>query len=691
MSLATRVRGLFQRARDPIAMHPSMTQYWGPGIGNQPAHDTLLRETLGVAARSERAIANRFSTLDPLVKVSRQTSDGTTEDETLDDHALKILLDRPHPNLSRSQLLRLTAQYIVTVGEAYWLKVGNRLRVPAQLHPIHPGRVTPMLERNVVVSYVVRDGDGREQEIDASELVRFYFPDPESPWTSEGYLGPAAVTADSLKFAGQHLRYHYQTDATPKTTLEAGETAQPFTAEEQEKFHQEWSRHYHQRLGSAAGAPAITPTGYKLIQLAMQSGADLAPLLEFWRDEQLMDYGVPRSILGQVVSGDRSSAETNEYVFDRYTILPIAELVASSITLQLAPDFDPSIFVEFEDFVSEDKRFELERETADVRNKVRSPQQILRDRNADVEDAPWGEFPPGNISEVPYTGEGLDLSTPSEPETMESPDEAEEMDLEPEDDAPPEERGFFSPRAAWARQIRVERKYVPLFLRALRGILRDQLESVLGKLRAERSRAVDPGDLFDPEEWASLFARLLEPILVAAVVEVGSEALAGLGQGEFSFTTQVSKVLREQGAEMVLGVNRTTQRRIADAVAEGNDAGESIDKIEKRIKAVFAERRAKHARTIARTEIGKASSFGHVEGFRQSGVVTGKRWNTSLDSRVRDSHHINGQVVGLEEPFRLGDGEAADAPLVGAGGGPLSARNSINCRCFVTPVIGETS
>ena len=48
-------------------------------------------------------------------------------------------------------------------------------------------------------------------------------------------------------------------------------------------------------------------------------------------------------------------------------------------------------------------------------------------------------------------------------------------------------------------------------------------------------------------------------------------------------------------------------------------------------------------------------------------------------------------IVGLREAFTLphpkGGSEQADAPGIGLGGSALSAGNSINCRCFVTPVV----
>jgi len=62
-----------------------------------------------------------------------------------------------------------------------------------------------------------------------------------------------------------------------------------------------------------------------------------------------------------------------------------------------------------------------------------------------------------------------------------------------------------------------------------------------------------------------------------------------------------------------------------------------------------------------------------------------------MDDSVRDSHlTLEGVTAKLREGFDLG-GELADAPGIGHLGSSLSAGNSINCRCFLTPVtIDET-
>jgi len=391
-------------------------------------------------------------------------------------------------------------------------------------------------------------------------MIRFFFPDPESPWTSEGYLGPSGITADSLKFAGQHIRAQYQDDATPKTVLQALEGAESWTEEQKERFWAQWRRHYHNRAGTDRGVPGIIPTGYELITIAAQSGADVVPLLEFFRDELLMDFGVSRSILGQVVSGDRSSAEVNQWVFDRYTVLPIANLIAEALTLQLAPDFAPDLFVEFEEFVSEDKRFLLEQETADLTGKVRSINQVREDRGLDP--VPWGEEPVGQLGQIPYDPDGMYSLVPDSTDALgESPEDTEDEEP-PAEQEPPRKRsnggarpnpadfeskeaffeacipqvmaegktqeqaagqcagmwenrsrtrGYFSPDAEWERQLVRERLYVPSFERQMKAVLGIQERETIKRLKSVTPRArVSALDVFAADEWGSLFERRVE-------------------------------------------------------------------------------------------------------------------------------------------------------------------------------------
>ena len=667
----------------PIGWNPSIQAAFGQALGNQPSHETLLAENLGIVDTATRAIANRLSSIEPQVKSRRLVSAGSYVEEIIDDHPLKALLDQPHPNLSRRQLLRLTGQWIVTVGEAYWLKVDNGLNVPTELHPVPPAQIEPAVRQGIVEGYMATDGDGKRFELPTDVVIRFFFPDPEQPWASEGYFGPNGITADARKFASQHLRRHYEHDATPKSALEPQEGAQTFDAAQAARFRELWSQLYNSRNGRAQGAPGIVPSNYKLVELAMQSGADVTPLLEHWRDDLLMAFGVPRSILGQVVSGDRSSAETNQYVFDQHTVLPIAQMIEDALTLQLAKDFEGGVFVCFENFVASDKQFSLAQEQSDLDRKVRSINSVLESRGESSVD--WGDEPVGKVGEIPYTGEGFEFP----------PMESGQTSSDGED------RSRSLPDVAWQRQQGQEARYIPAFYTTLLSLLTLQKHSVLERLGErlgsswENRSKGDPrlrglaDELFQPSQWRKLFERRLEPIREKAYVSGLRSTLGDLGVEDFVFTDAAKAALRRDGARLVGWALKTTRTALVEQIEQGLTDGESVEQIATRIRKTF-KRRRNEAITTARTEVLKATSRATLDGFKLAGVKS-MRWHTSLDDAVRETHQeMEGKTVPVGEPFvmpRLDGGtEYAAAPRQGFRGSALSAGNTINCRCFLVPV-----
>jgi Phage Mu protein F like protein len=91
--------------------------------------------------------------------------------------------------------------------------------------------------------------------------------------------------------------------------------------------------------------------------------------------------------------------------------------------------------------------------------------------------------------------------------------------------------------------------------------------------------------------------------------------------------------------------------------------------------------------TIARTEVMTALAEAQAEAMRQVLKTGGlkseqvkKVWRTAGDGRVRDSHQtMDGQEVGIDEPFISGDGNSIMYPC----DPEAPAEEVINCRCIV--------
>jgi hypothetical protein len=397
-------------------------------------------------------------------------------------------------------------------------------------------------------------------------------------------------------------------------------------------------------------------------------------------------------------------------------VKPQAGLIADALTFQLArPTWGDRTAVAFADFVAADEDLRLREEEQDVRLKVRSINQVREDRGADPVD--WGELPVGSFADIPYTGEEPEEEEPPpEPESPDDDSGGEEPESLPDEEVEEEPaRAFvvprvskriqarFAPELEWQRTIRRDAVFLPRMTSAMRKVFAGQKGFVIAALpelleqgiARAHSRADFIDTLFDGLEFGRLFRVLVDPIRNSAVQTSAENALDALEQRPaLSFDIAAKARMDEIGAELVAKANATTKRSLRRTLATGLEAGESLAQLTKRVRVVMNAASKSRARTIARTEIKHAVSFGQLEGYELSEVVARKEWRTALDQKVRDfelgdqtSHRIDRQIVDVPGTFTLGDGEKARGPGVAADGGRLSAHNGINCRCFTLPVV----
>ena len=143
----------------------------------------------------------------------------------------------------------------------------------------------------------------------------------------------------------------------------------------------------------------------------------------------------------------------------------------------------------------------------------------------------------------------------------------------------------------------------------------------------------------------------------------------------------VIQFLEERAQRFATQVNETTWQALKASLAEGIQAGETIEELAQRVDSVMTQRRST-TETIARTEVIGALNGGSLEMWRQSGVVAKKQWLAALDDRLRDTHRAaHGQAVGIDQNFAVGDGHGPHPGAIGI------AAEDINCRCSMVPIL----
>lgn len=184
----------------------------------------------------------------------------------------------------------------------------------------------------------------------------------------------------------------------------------------------------------------------------------------------------------------------------------------------------------------------------------------------------------------------------------------------------------------------------------------------------------------------------IEPVMQDRVEAWSKQVLADLGaSAKFELLNPLIPqwIERESTTRIAGDVQDTTRTALRETLTEGVRAGESIDDLADRVEDVFAEADSVRAERIARTEVVGASNWATREAQRVSGVVEKRAWVATRDARTRTSHAaMDGQEVGIDEPFRFVEGENAGKTAEYPGGSGIAAED-IQCRCTTIAVVND--
>ncbi|UQA95625.1 phage minor head protein [Streptomyces halobius] len=187
---------------------------------------------------------------------------------------------------------------------------------------------------------------------------------------------------------------------------------------------------------------------------------------------------------------------------------------------------------------------------------------------------------------------------------------------------------------------------------------------LLGVAETAANRSAEDVDAPLPDDWDNLPGRH----------EDGRNLPASLGD----YAERTEHLLRAIGDRL--------SDVAARELAAGLDAGEDMEQLRARLRAVFAREGAQlgdaREERIARTEAARAWNTATLAAGRDLAAPDRplvKQWLTRRDTRVRDAHAtMNGQLRLLDEPFNLG-GVRMSAPSDPTAPPELV----INCRCVL--------
>lgn len=657
-----------------------------------------------IAYRCITAISSNASSLD--LDVHRESG------EIIEGHWLSRLWAAPNPLLSGRTFGEYLWQRLETRGETFvYLDRGDTgsLAEPLGMWPIF-GDVTVVVDKNLageIVGYVV-DVGGRRVPLLPSEVLWLRYPDAESEW---GCLSPLAAAAHAVG-----LDAHARAWQMGELKNGARPTAVVYLGDLEEEQHQEVVDSYRSRIEGAHNAGRTL-----FVSSAVQAKVErlsLTPEEISWLDtrrtsweEISVAFGVPKDyLLGGATYENRDAARSTLW---SDTIIGKLEVVAGEVARQLLNPGERARFnTDDVAALQENEKAKSERTNAAVERDV----MTLDEARALIGLDPL----PGGVGELTLTAYRMLLQLEAQAMLLQVDPDARQM--------PALQLGALSKAKRTtplalpvARVTRVgltfdeaQHEYdvhEKIGVRAVKRLAGKQEAIVLANLhklfgrsgswaakrtellqvldsrrQVEAGEMTDPDglvplalraavdDLLDAERAATMTREQIESFMAGVWMRGGETTAKQLGIGFDVFEPLVLDRMDARLDELAGMVTETTRTVLEEKVLlEGVAAGESVDQLAARVRAIFVDLSSWRAQMIARTEtVGGMNGASYITA-EESGVVTARVWLATGDTRTRDSH------VAVNEERVVTFGQRYSNGCLHPGNGP--AAEVIMCRC----------
>lgn len=555
------------------------------------------------------------------LRVAARQSDGTWQ--AAPDHPLINLLERPNPFYSGPLLWNATLSDLVMTGNAYWFKVRSAGGRVVQVWWIPKSLVEPKwpADGSAYLSHYEYSPDGRPIRVEVADLVHFrYGLDPENTRLGRSPVASLLREVFSDDEAATYTASLLRNMGIPGVILAPDDADVVLSGEDAEAVKAQ----YMQRFGGDHRGEPLVMTGKTQVTVLGfdPKNMDLAALRRIPEERISAVLGIPAIVAGLGAGLQRATfanyAEAREAAYES-NIIPTQRLLAAELNSQLVGDFgDPARDrVEFD--LSQVRVLQADQNALSQRLTIQYQADVAK--RSEVRRALGYAFGP----EDEFYKSELDalLAPPPAPAMLGAPSvttlahAASTARRSLPVLALKAGRGVDWPaRAARDRAGLTERGaglLGPVFARAGRQVL-DTLSQSGKAARAVKAAPELPAD-FD-ERLAAAFAELHGVSIDQARATV-ADGLAA----DFELPFTVRQGIIDQLAADVTGVADETRRQIAAAVADGVEAGETLDQLRTRVADLFDTMSSSRAMTIARTESGNAYNLGTVASYRESGVV----------------------------------------------------------------------
>lgn len=231
----------------------------------------LGRNDQGAQLRAMGSVGTLFSIVHRLSNATsqvnwrlyRKAASGKEEDrEEVTAHAALDLWLKPNPFMPGQEFVESFQQHLDLTGEAWWVIARNPLaKLPLELWPVRPDRMTPVPDRrNFLSGYIYTGPDGEEVPLKVDEVIFLRMPNPEDPYRGMGPVQAILTDLDATRFSAEWNRNFFLNSSEPGGIIEVDKRL------DDDEFNELTARWAEQHRGvSRAHRVAVIEAGMKWV------------------------------------------------------------------------------------------------------------------------------------------------------------------------------------------------------------------------------------------------------------------------------------------------------------------------------------------------------------------------------------------------------------------------------------------
>lgn len=543
------------------------------------------------------------------LKVYEGTGDDrkeVTEGEAID------LLENPSPGQTGYDMREAIGTFLELTGDSYWeIARGTKTGLPRELHWLFSDRMKILPIKDGGVSHYEYSVSGSPIRLEPNQVLHFKYLNPRSKLYGHAPIKAIVDTLTVDFYARAYNKNFFKQGGRLSMYLSTKEKLgeKQFKRAKKQLREEYGGVEKHHRMGVFEQGAELKDFG------ATPKDAEFIELLKLDREEVLAAFGVPPVIVGILEKAPYANAYEQAHGFWQNTLKPKLQKIQTTLDI-IVQEFNPNYYCEFDlsevEALRENEKELAGRRVLYVKNRIKTVNEVRAEMG--LEPVEWGDEPPpaGGGGGSPF---GLAMSA----------------DVRKKKD-----------NLNWKEWAEEARRYENKLFSLLKLEFERMHKGVMERLKEKVKKVTPPpvdAILFDLDAEDQLLISAVTVLLQDAAQFFGDKGLARMQLG-MSFDLYDPKALEmlRRNIEAYFGkkgVAMTLRNALAEQLKEGYKLGESMKQMAERVNQVFkpyTQGSAAKARMIARSETMRAANGATLEAWKQSGVVTGKRWFPAADA-----------------------------------------------------------